>query len=184
MLSTKVNEKGGSIKIGRASHVGADALFNLAGANFTMGNFCMISANVSIHGARHSITHPSSFNITKGPFKWFGALYDSVGDIVVGNDVWIGEGTTILPGITIGDGAVVGAASVVTKSIEPYSIYAGNPAKFIRKRFSEEKIELLQKVQWWNWSYEKIKKNNSFFEMDIDKISLEELKKILNEMGD
>ena len=81
------------------------------------------------------------------------------GDILIGNDVWIGYGAIILPGVKIGDGAVIGAGSVVTKKIDDYEIVAGNPAKHIRYRFSKEKIEILKKIKWWDWPVEKIKEN-------------------------
>lgn len=69
----------------------------------------------------------------------------------VGNDVWIGERATVLSGLTIGDGAVIGGGSVVTKDVGPYEIWAGNPARFIRKRFDDETISKLEKIQWWNF---------------------------------
>lgn len=69
----------------------------------------------------------------------------------VGNDVWIGERATILSGLTISDGAVIGGGSVVTKNVGPYEIWAGNPAHFIRKRFDDETISRLEKIQWWNF---------------------------------
>ncbi len=72
------------------------------------------------------------------------------GDTVVGNDVWIGQNATILPGVHIGDGAVVGANSVVGGNIEPYCIVAGNPATIIRKRFDDELIGIMLKLQWWD----------------------------------
>lgn len=81
------------------------------------------------------------------------------GDILIGNDVWIGYGAIILPGVKIGDGAVIGAGSVVTKNIDDYEIVAGNPARHIRYRFSREKIEILKKIKWWDWPVEKIKEN-------------------------
>lgn len=69
----------------------------------------------------------------------------------IGNDVWIGVRATILSGLTIGDGAVIGGGSVVTKNVGPYEIWAGNPARFIRKRFNDEAISKLEKIQWWNF---------------------------------
>lgn len=82
----------------------------------------------------------------------------SKGDIVVGNDVWIGFDATIMPGVKIGDGAIIGAKSVVTKDVEPYTIVAGNPAKVIRKRFDDITIVTLLKIEWWDWEIEKIEK--------------------------
>ena len=81
------------------------------------------------------------------------------GDVVIGNDVWIGRGVTILSGVKIGDGAVISAESVVTKEVGSYEIWGGNPAKFIRKRFSAEEIAKLQEIHWWTWEIEKITGN-------------------------
>jgi chloramphenicol O-acetyltransferase type B len=81
------------------------------------------------------------------------------GDTVIGNDVWIGVEAMIMPGLKIADGAVIGARSLVTKDIGPYEIWGGNPAKLIKKRFSEQEIEKLLQIKWWNWSCEQIKAN-------------------------
>ena len=85
--------------------------------------------------------------------------WDNKGDIVIGNDVWIGYEAVILAGVTIGDGAVIGARAVVTKDIPPYTIVSGVPAKPIRKRFSQETIDLLLKIKWWNWPEERIRQH-------------------------
>ena len=85
--------------------------------------------------------------------------WDNKGDIVVGNDVWIGYEAVILAGVTIGDGAIIGARAVVTKDVPPYTIVGGVPAKQIRKRFNEETIDTLLKLKWWDWSKERISKN-------------------------
>ena len=81
------------------------------------------------------------------------------GDTVIGNDVWIGVEAMIMPGLKIADGVVIGACSLVTKNVGPYEIWGGNPAKLIKKRFSEEEVEKLLQIKWWNWSIEKIKAN-------------------------
>jgi virginiamycin A acetyltransferase len=78
---------------------------------------------------------------------------------VIGNDVWIGQNVTIMPGVKVGDGAIIAANSTVVKNIEPYTIYGGNPAKLIKNRFSDEKVEFLLKLQWWNWEEDKIFNN-------------------------
>ena len=64
-----------------------------------------------------------------------------------------------MPGVTIGDGAIIAAKSIVTKDVDPYTIVGGNPAKPIRQRFDSDKIELLLKLQWWDWSIKKITKH-------------------------
>lgn len=83
------------------------------------------------------------------------------GDTSIGNDVWIGAESMIMPGIQVGSGAVIGARGLVTKNIGPYEIWGGNPARLIKKRFHDEDIQKLLKIQWWDWSLEKIKKNLS-----------------------
>lgn len=82
---------------------------------------------------------------------------------IIEHDVWIGDNSILLPGITVGTGAVIGAGAIVTKDVPPYAIVAGNPAKILRKRFSDEKIQELLATKWWEWDDEKIKGNKSFF---------------------
>lgn len=92
-------------------------------------------------------------------------------DTVICNDVWFGTNAVIMPGVKIGDGAIIGAYAVVTKDVEPYSIVAGNPAKVIRKRFSDEIINDLLEIKWWDWDYDKITRNvKSIIGADIDKL--------------
>ena len=90
------------------------------------------------------------------------SAWDNKGDIIIGNDVWIGYGAVILSGVTIGDGAIIGTNALVTKDVPPYTIAGGIPAKPLKKRFSEEKISALMKIKWWDWSEEEILKNLKF----------------------
>ena len=92
---------------------------------------------------------------------------------MIGNDVWIGYETVILSGVTIGDGAIIGSRAVVTKDVPPYTIVGGVPAKTIRKRFSDDDIEALQKMKWWDWPIEQIQAHIS----EIQTGKIEELKK-------
>ena len=85
--------------------------------------------------------------------------WDNKGDIVIGNDVWIGYEAVILSGVTIGDGAIIGTRALVTKDIPPYTIVGGIPAKPIRKRFTEKEISILLDKKWWDWPKEKIARN-------------------------
>ena len=73
------------------------------------------------------------------------------GDIVVGNDVWVGMSASILSGVQIGDGAVIGARAVVAKDVRPYAVVVGNPAREVRRRFSDEQVEALLRIGWWSW---------------------------------
>ncbi|MGI8773569.1 MAG: CatB-related O-acetyltransferase [Actinomycetota bacterium] len=124
-----------------------------------IGSFCAIADDVLfIVGREHHSDWITTYPIrnylmrredrSDGPFD--------KGDINVGSDVWIGYRATILSGVSIGNGAVVAAGSVVTKDVSPYTIVGGNPARQIRRRFSEQQIEALERIAWWDWPDEKI----------------------------
>jgi len=140
-------------------------------SNLKIGRFCSIADEVEIYlGGEHLFN-----NVTSYPFS---AIFNSgalscqrtKGDIVIGNDVWIGRRVTILSGVTIGDGAVVGAGAVVAKDIPPYAVAVGNPVRCIKFRFTEDQIESLLKIKWWDWDYKKISEYIPLLENgDIDK---------------
>jgi chloramphenicol O-acetyltransferase type B len=124
--------------------------------NITIGKYCSIATGVVMDGGfNHNVNFVSTF-----PFRnRIGVGEQNVvckGDIHIGNDVWICENVLIMSGVTIGHGAIIGANSIVTKNVWPYSIVAGSPAKEIRKRFSDSQIEALLKIEWYNWTEEKI----------------------------
>ena len=124
--------------------------------NCSIGAFTSIANNVVIGGAMHPMEWVSMspvFYEGRDSVKKKFAKYVRPSDphTVIGNDVWIGEGAILKAGITVGDGAVIGMGSVVTKDIQPYCIYAGNPARLIRKRFSDEIVEVLLEIKWWEW---------------------------------
>jgi acetyltransferase-like isoleucine patch superfamily enzyme len=126
-----------------------------------MGAFCSIVKGVTILlGGEHHTEWVTTFPF---PVLWRAARQirghpKTKGEIIIGNDVWIGQDALILSGVTIGDGAVIAARAVVTKNIEPYSIVAGNPARVIRKRLLEEAIARLLAVAWWAWTPGKSKR--------------------------
>ena len=132
-----------------------------------IGKFCSIAcgAKFIFNSANHTLSSLSTYPFPIFFEEWgldvkdITKAWDNKGDIVVGNDVWIGYEAVILAGVTIGDGAIIGARAVVTKDVPPYTIVGGVPAKPIRKRFNEETIDILLKLKWWDWSKEKIAKN-------------------------
>ena len=130
-----------------------------------IGKFCSIAcgAKFIFNCANHTLkslstyTFPLFFEEWDLPKSEVTSAWDNKGDIVIGNDVWIGYEAVIMGGVTIGDGAIIGTRAVVTKDVEPYSIVGGVPAKEIRKRFAPEAIKRLLELQWWNWPEEKIR---------------------------
>jgi len=135
-----------------------------ATATIYIGKFCSIAQNVEIFtGGNHNVnwvtTYPFSHFVKDFPEGKKVTGYPSTkGDVHIGNDVWIGRGATIMSGVTIGDGAVIGANCLVASNVEPYEIVVGNPMKKLKKRFSDDIIEKLLAIQWWNWDKEKINK--------------------------
>lgn len=129
-----------------------------------IGKFCSIAcgAKFLFNSANHRIASLSTYTFPLFFEEWglekenVAQAWDQKGDIIIGNDVWIGYEAVILPGVTIGDSAVIGCRAVVTKDVPPYTIVGGVPAKPIRKRFDEETIKELQKIKWWDWPEEKI----------------------------
>ena len=138
----------------------------LRGGKVTIGSFCSFAQGLKIftgkggHRAEFVSTFPFGFIHEKTfPCDSKNLLLDDPGDVVIGNDVWVGQNATIMPGVSIGDGVVIANNSHVVKDVEPYSVVGGNPAKHIKFRFDEETISKLLKIQWWNWGDEKIKDN-------------------------
>lgn len=132
-----------------------------------IGKFCSIAcgAKFLFNSANHTLSSLSTYPFPLFFEEWnlekkdVTKSWDNKGNIIIGNDVWIGYEAVILAGVTIGDGAIIGTRAVVTKDVPPYTIVGGVPAKPIKKRFSEEIISKLLDIQWWNWSDEKIAKN-------------------------
>lgn len=132
-----------------------------------IGKFCSIAcgAKFIFTSANHSMkslaTYPFPIFADEWGLDWKNVTdaWDNKGDIVIGNDVWIGYEAVIMPGVHIGDGAIIGTRAVVTKDIPPYTIVGGVPAREIRKRFQLATVEALERLQWWDWPYEKIKRH-------------------------
>lgn len=132
-----------------------------------IGKYCSIAcgAKFMFTGGNHTLKSLSTYPFPVFPDEWgldewhCADAWDNHGDIVIGNDVWIGYEAVIMQGVTIGDGAIIATRSVVTKDVPPYTIVGGSPAKEIRKRFDEATIHQLLELQWWNWPAEKVKAN-------------------------
>lgn len=141
-----------------------------------IGKFCSIARGTLFQENLHDYEKITAYFIRQRVFnEEFPIDSYSKGEIVVGNDVWIGAQCMILSGVKIGDGAVIAANSVVTKDVPPYAIVGGSPAKIIKKRFSDEIISELLALEWWNWDIEKIRRNKPLF---TDQLTLDMLKNI------
>lgn len=163
-------------KMGRYSYLGYFCTI----INTEIGAFCSIADNCIIGGASHPIDWVSTspvFHQGKNIFKKNFSNHPYITGIKtnIGNDVWIGSNCIIKSGITIADGAVIGMGSVLTKDVGAYEIWAGNPAKFIRDRFSNEVIEKLQSSQWWNYNDLALKQASINFN-DVNKFTENNIK--------
>lgn len=132
-----------------------------------IGKFCSIAcgAKFLFTSANHTLKSLSTYPFPLFFEEWgldkanVTESWDNKGDIVIGNDVWIGYEAAILAGVTIEDGAIIGTRTVVTKDVLPYTIVGGIPAKPIRKRFDDETISRLLQIKWWDWPKERIAEN-------------------------
>ena len=137
------------------------------GDKLVIGKFCSIAcgAKFLFTSANHTLRSLSTYPFPLFFEEWgldkahMAQAWDNKGDIVVGNDVWIGYEAVLLSGVTIGDGAIIGTRAVVTQDLPPYTIVGGVPAKPIRRRFDDATIDALLALRWWDWPREKLVRN-------------------------
>ena len=132
-----------------------------------IGKFCSIAcgAKFLFNAANHAMGSLSTYPFPIFFEEWgldadtasIAKAWDNKGDIVIGNDVWIGYEAVIFAGVTIGNGAIVAARAVVAEDVPPYTVVGGVPAKPIRKRFSDKVIADLERLRWWDWDHEQIR---------------------------
>lgn len=146
--------------VGRGTYGVPNILEWPGGTTLRVGSFCSIAEDVTIVlGGNHRVDRITTF-----PFSELGAPAREIvghpasrGDVVIGNDVWIGTKALILSGVRVGDGAVVGAGAVVSRDVSPYGIVVGNPARLVRTRFPPEEVAVLLALEWWNWDDAKLR---------------------------
>lgn len=149
-----------------------------------IGKFCSIAcgAKFLFNCANHTLKSLSTYTFPLFYEDWgleksdVATAWDNKGDIVIGNDVWIGYEAVIMAGVHIGNGAIIAARAVVTKDVPPYTIVGGVPARPIRKRFDEEVIRKLETLKWWDWSVEKIRQCLPYIgKGDVNKLTQEHI---------
>ena len=136
------------------------------GDRLVIGKYCSIAcgAKFLLNSANHTLRSlstypfPIFYEAWGTPVSEVSSAWDNRGDIVIGNDVWIGYEAVILSGVHIGGGAIIGARAVVTRDVEPYTIMGGVPARPIRKRYDEETIQRLLALRWWDFPPEQMRK--------------------------
>ncbi len=148
-----------------------------------IGKFCSIAcgAKFLFNSANHALSSLSTYPFPIFFEEWglpvedIPKAWDNEGDIILGNDVWIGYEAVVLAGVTIGDGAIIGARAVVTRDVPPYTIVGGVPARPIRQRFAPETVETLERLKWWDWPEEKIARH-------LDDIQSGRIEKLIEDM--
>lgn len=139
--------------------------YPINGDRLVIGKFCSIACGATFlfTSANHSLRSLSTYPFPIFFEEWgldvanITEAWDNKGDIIIGNDVWIGYEAVILNGVTIGDGAIVAARAVVTEDVQPYTIVGGVPARMIRRRFADAHIARLQNLRWWDWPDDKLR---------------------------
>ncbi len=165
--------------IGRRTRINGRARIDLA----HIGPYCEFGNNVSIRTANHETKFLNMSEITQRlVIGGRSVLTTPAGPNSIGAGCWLGDNVVVLEGVDIGTGAVVGAGAVVTKSVPAYAIAVGNPAKVIRYRYPPEIVAIIEPVEWWTWSDEKLRENRDLFDLDLTTVEPEHLRRRLDSL--
>lgn len=156
----------GVVKIGTGTWIGNTGCTFKGLPGIEIGNYCDFGRGVHVVASNHAVSRANTQNAVQ---RRCGApeLVETRGPVTIGHNVWLGDNAVVLSGVTVGNGAVIGAGAVVTRDVDPFAIVAGIPARTIRKRFSDEVIEALEILAWWDWPIEQIEAAGALFEMDL-----------------
>lgn len=175
-------------------HVGRQALYSepisivsSAEAEVFIGSFVAIGRNLKIMTFNHDYNYPAVqgtlyrtyFNTPHPGCVGEPTPERTKGNVSIGNDVWIGDDVTVMSGVCIGDGCCIGAGSIVTRSLAPYTVAAGVPCKVIKSRFSDEVVELLLNLRWWDWDDARIRRNEAFFQSNLSRLTADNIKALI-----
>jgi acetyltransferase-like isoleucine patch superfamily enzyme len=159
----------GYLKIGLGSTISSNCYIH---GHIIIGKYCQLAGNIGIFSSNHPTNYITTFT-SKAFLNGVLKKNSQNGSVNIGNDVWIGHGAIILKDVKIGHGAIIAAGAIVTKDVPPYSIVGGNPARILKFRFSDEIINKLLEIQWWDYSADFIKINIDKFTKPI--LSIEDL---------
>lgn len=168
-------------KIGRCTRINRPSEIGRC----TIGAYCAIGGRLVVRSTDHYMGYANIQDWTQQKVlrSKVPVAGRSKGEVIIGNAVWIGDSVIILPGVTVGNGAVIGAGSVVTKPIPPYAVAVGNPARVIKRRFSDDVVTLLEQVYWWEWDWATLRARKEFFETDLSKATADEVDSLLRRLG-
>lgn len=161
-----------NVEMGSYSYCGPFCIFQ----NAKIGKFANIAASVRVGPTRHPIERPTLHHFTYRRAMYGFAEMDDEDFFAwraqqlscIGHDTWIGHGAIIMPNVTVGNGSVIGAGAVVTHDIDAYSVAVGVPARVVKRRFTAEVAEAMERIRWWDWSHEEIGERLELFSGDTD----------------
>ena len=152
------------------------------GGKIQIGKFCAFGKDIILSSQNHDMEILNLNGSLQRAITGEKPPGRSTKGIIIGNNTWIGNRVIIVDGVTIGNGAIIGAGAVVTKDMPSYSIWAGSPARHIRYRFSQEIIDMIEKINWWDWTFNQMKKNEAFFKLNLNKINPFDLKQSIDNL--
>lgn len=144
-----------------------------------IGCYCAIGGRLVVRSGNHLMQYLNIENDAQQRVIGAATLLGPREHVRIGHGVWIGDSVVICPGVTIGNGAVVGAGAVVTRDVPAYAVVAGNPARLLRWRYSDDVIARIKDLQWWLWDEAKLRRNRALFELDLTDVAPEELDRAL-----
>ena len=140
-----------------------------------IGSYCAIGGRLVVRPANHHTQYLGIQNDAQVRVIGGRSLLGEARPVRIGHGVWIGDSVVVLGGVTVGNGAVIGAGAVVTKSVPPYAIAVGNPAKVVGYRYPEEVVAELETLEWWTWDDDRLRRNRDLFDLDLTSVEPAEL---------
>lgn len=165
------------VTLHRGSRVNAHVTFK-GGGRVTIGAYCDVSVGTTVITSNHRTNTASMEYDLARTHGWTAPVGDQI-PALIGAASWLGERCIVLPGANVGVGAICAAGSVVTRSVGPFDIVAGVPARVIGTRFSPEVVAFLVDLAWWDWDETRIARNAAFFEADLSHMSPDEIQRVV-----